>query len=129
VLGGWPAQAAQIEQRGRDAGLALGDDPAAAVRAELERVSVRLAAVDDPVIETPAGGMRLSAYLPTRTFELVVHSLDIAAAAGHALDVDAALLAEATGLAARLAVRRGEGTAVLRALTGRRSLPPGFSVV
>ena len=36
---------------------------------------------DDPVISTIFGGMRLSDYLPTRTFELVVHGLDIARAA------------------------------------------------
>lgn len=30
---------------------------------------------------TAAGGMRLGTWLPTRTFELVVHSLDLATAA------------------------------------------------
>lgn len=34
------------------------------------------------LVTTVAGGMRLADYLPTRVFELVVHTLDLAAALG-----------------------------------------------
>ncbi len=62
-----------VAERGRQAGQALGDDPAAFVRALVERVLARVPA-GDPVIETMAGGMRLTDYLPTRIFELVVRT-------------------------------------------------------
>lgn len=60
-----------VAERGVAAGQALGEDPATTVAALCDRVLARIPA-DDPVIETIAGGMRLSDYLPTRIFELVV---------------------------------------------------------
>jgi uncharacterized protein (TIGR03083 family) len=123
------ADVGAVEQRGRDAGAALGDDPAAAVGRLTEAAIADVARDDDPLIETIGGGMRFSAYLPTRTFELVVHSLDLAEATGAAYSVPAAALADAVQLAARVAVARGDGVQVLRALTGRAELARGFSVV
>jgi len=70
-----------VAARGRDAGAALGSDPAAAVAEIAARV---LALVDGQdgteVVATIAGGMRLADYLPTRTFELAVHTADVATA-------------------------------------------------
>ena len=121
---------AAVAERGRQAGLALGADPAAAVHASVERVRQRVESADDPLIETIAGGMRLSAYLPTRTFELVVHSLDIVRATGLAAPSwPDSVLAEVTQVAARTAVLHRSGADVLLALTGRGRLPEGFSVV
>jgi hypothetical protein len=121
---------AAITERGRQAGLALGDDPAAAVRALVDRVVPRVAAAPDRLIETIAGGMRLETYLRTRTFELVVHALDVARAADLPTpDYPPALLEEVTGLAAAVAVRRGHAVPLLLALTGREALPPDFSMV
>jgi uncharacterized protein (TIGR03083 family) len=119
-----------VAARGRQAGEALGEDPVGTVDALTAKVARRLERDDDPLIETIAGGMRLSAYLPTRTFELVVHSLDIARAAG--LDIpqfSVELLTEVAALAATTAVLAGQGAAVILALTGRADLPDGFSVV
>jgi hypothetical protein len=69
-------------------------------------------------------------YLPTRTFELTVHTLDLVGALGVAappvLDEPVAACLE---LAAAAAARGASGAAVLLALAGRRGLPPGFSVV
>lgn len=75
-----------VAQRGRDAGAALGDAPAARIAELVERVPalVEASAYDAPV-GTPIGTMTLATYLPTRLFELVVHSLDLA----RALDVAA----------------------------------------
>lgn len=121
---------ADIVERGRQAGRDLGDDPAATVDALIERALEDVAAVDDPLIAVIGGlGIRLSDYLPTRTFEIAVHGLDIARATGIPLKLPDAVLAEATTLAASIAVATGHGETVLHALTGRTGLPSGFSVV
>ncbi len=124
------AGAAAIVERGRQAGRDLGEDPVAAIDALVPRVLAEVAEVDDPLIEVIGGlGMRLSSYLPTRTFELAVHSMDIAGAVGIDVVPPDDVLAEAAALAARIGVRLGRGPGLLLALTGRRDLPPGFSVV
>lgn len=120
---------AAIVERGRQAGLALGDDPAGAVQGWVDRVLPRVAAAADPLIETIAGGMTLDNYLPTRTFELVVHSLDISRATGLDPQLEERVLAETAALAARGAVVEGRGPELVLALTGRSVLPEGFSVV
>lgn len=119
-----------VVERGRAAGAALGDDRAAAVRALVDRVLPLVAADHDPLISTALGGMRLRTYLPTRTFELVVHGLDIARAAGLlAPAYSDGLLTEMLQLTAEAAVFRGHGLEVLLALTGRNPLRVGFTVL
>ena len=101
AIAGGPAIAA----RGRDAGAALGGDPAAAVTEITARV---LRFIDErdgsELLTTVVGGMRLIEYLPTRTFELAVHI-------------------------ANLAVADGSAGRLLLAATGRAGLLAGFSVV
>jgi uncharacterized protein (TIGR03083 family) len=124
------ADPAAVTERGRQAGAALGDDPAAAVRDVVARCLAALdATTGDPIIETIVGGMHLEQYLVTRIFELVVHGLDIAAATGQPYEPPPAALAESLRLAVDVAVLRDHGADLLLALTGRRALPPGFSVV
>ncbi|MCW2530378.1 MAG: hypothetical protein JWM76_5238 [Pseudonocardiales bacterium] len=119
-----------VARRGREAGAALGSEPATTVRALVEEVVEIVYAVEgDPIIETIAGGMRLSHYLPTRTFELAVHSLDIAAAADLETTLAGPVLSEALALAVQAAQLGGDGQELLLALTGRRRLDDGFSVV
>jgi hypothetical protein len=121
---------ADVVERGRQAGRDLGDDPAGAVDELVSRVLDELAVAGDPLVAVLGGaGIRLHTYLPTRTFELAVHSLDIAGALGIPLVLPSDALAEATMLAARIAVAAGKGETVLLALTGRTALPPSFSVV
>ena len=121
---------ADVEERGRQAGSELGDDPPAAVDRLVSEVTGALAAAGDPVITVIGGlGIRLHTYLPTRTFELAVHGLDIAGAVGIPFQMPAAVLAEALDLASRIAVLTGHGESLLLALTGRAALPAGFSVV
>ena len=121
---------AAIVERGRQAGEDLGDDPAAAVEGLVDRVLGELAGVDDRLIEVIGGrGIRLFTYLPTRTFELAVHGLDIAGAVGISFELPDDVLAEAVMLAGRIAAAAGHGETVLLALTGRTALPPSFSVV
>ena len=73
-------------------------------------------------------------YLPTRTFELTVHTLDLVAALGGSVEVPAGLagpIAACLSLAAAVAGARPGPDAgqLLLALTGRRGLPAGFSVI
>jgi uncharacterized protein (TIGR03083 family) len=117
-----------VTRRGVEAGERLGEDPAGAVRRLLDTVTADLGRADpDQVVTTYAGGMRLRDYLPTRTFELVVHGLDIAVAVPVRWTPPAAALAQAVALAAEVAVLRGEGTLLLRLVTGRE--PGGLSIV
>lgn len=119
-----------IVERGRQAGRDLGEQPATAVDDLLELVLADLAGAADPVIAVIGGlRIRLSDYLPTRTFELAVHGLDIAAAAELDFRPPEVVLSEATALAARVAVLGGDGPMLLRGLTGRGRIPPNYSVV
>ena len=121
---------AGIVERGRQAGRDLGDDPAATVDGLVSLVLGELSDVGDPLITVIGGaGIRLRMYLPTRTFELAVHALDIARAVGISFALPADVLADATGLASRIGVAAGHGETVLLALTGRAELPPAFSIV
>jgi uncharacterized protein (TIGR03083 family) len=121
---------AAVAQRGREAGAALGPDPTAATRANFARVLGLVAAADDTrLLATPVGGMRLVDYLPTRIFELVVHTLDLAAAIGVAAEPPAAAARVALHLVGEIVVRTGKTAPVLLALTGRGPLPAGFGTM
>ncbi|MFC8616124.1 maleylpyruvate isomerase N-terminal domain-containing protein [Micromonospora purpureochromogenes] len=125
------AAGAAVAARGRDAGAALGSDPAAAVAELAARV---LALVDTQdggaLVTTVVGGMRLADYLPTRTFELAVHTADLATALGVPPEVPATAAAQALRIVAELAVGHGLAGPLLLAATGRTgSLPAGFSVL
>jgi len=123
------AQAASARDA-RETARLLGDDPATTVGELAARATQALAAAaDEDVVITPAGAMRVRDWIPTRTFELVVHGLDAAAAGGVAADFPADAVTEATTLAARIAAAVGDGPTVLRAVTGREPLPDTFSVV
>jgi uncharacterized protein (TIGR03083 family) len=124
------ANTPEIAQRGRDAGAALGDDPAIAVRDLLARVASMLPSyADDYALVTIVGGMRLDEYLRTRIFELVVHGLDIAVATGVDPDFDEAPLLDATCLATEVVALSGRAPDLLLTLTGRRPFPEGLTVV
>jgi uncharacterized protein (TIGR03083 family) len=119
-----------VAARGRDAGAALGTDPAVAVTEIAARV-IPLADAHDAtdLVTTIAGGMRLGDYLPTRTFELAVHTADLTRALGLPLDVPATAAAQALQLVADLAVADGLAGPLLLAATGRPGLPAGYSVL
>ena len=109
-----------VAERGRAAGSALGDDPAAVVAEIAARVVAVVEACDGTeLVTTIVGGMRLADYLPTRTFELAVHTSDLARALGLPLDVPDAAAAQALRLVADLAVTGGLAGPLLLAATGR----------
>jgi uncharacterized protein (TIGR03083 family) len=109
-----------VAARGRDAGAALGADPAAAV-AEIAARVTRLIETrhDDELLTTIAGGMRLGDYLPTRTFELAVHTSDLAVALGEPPAVPSTAAAQALRVVADLAVADGLAGHLLLVATGR----------
>lgn len=119
-----------VAARGREAGTALGSDPAAAVAAIAARVLPLVdAQTGTELVTTIAGGMRLRDYLPTRTFELAVHSADLAVTLGVPPNVPSTAAAQALRLVAELAAEGGLAGPLLLAATGRPGLPAGFSVL
>lgn len=124
------ADPAAVTERGRAAGRELGEQPVAEVALRREAaVSAVADHPDDAPVATPVGVMRLVDYLPSRIFELVVHGNDLARAIelDHVADVGARTVA--TVFAAGLAAEGQEDLLVLRALTGRAGLEPGFTVL
>lgn len=130
VFASGAANSAAVAERGRQAGAALGDDPVSALRGQYERALLDLETFDDDApTATAAGVMRLADYLPTRVFELVVHTDDLCRAVGvpHRASQGARTLALvfAAGVAGH-----GLGYAdALRGLTGRAGLPAGYTVL
>lgn len=123
------ADSDSVRERGVTAGAALGAHPSAAFRALAKEAIAATQAAGNPMITTIAGGMTLQAYLPTRTFELVVHGIDICAALGRHPDPPLSALRAALLLSAELAAQNAVGVDLLLAATGRSALPSGFSVL
>jgi len=114
-----------IAKRGRLAVTELGNNPLAAVRAASDRVLALVAtAPDDAKVGTPFGEQTLDTYLKSRTAELLLHGVDL----GTDVEAPPEALVECGTFLVKRAVRSGHGLEVLRALSGRGTLPPGFSV-
>ena len=124
------ADPASVAARGREAGVALGPDPIAAVRDIAARVLAQVqTASDEVLVSTPVGGMRLIDYLPSRIFELAVHTLDIAAVLPATVTLPETVAAVALHLLADMALQPDKAATLLLAATGRRALPAGFWVL
>lgn len=125
VAGPEYARPENIAARARQAVRDLGDDPVAAVREAAARAEAVVAAAPaDAVVGTPFGVQTLDRYLQSRTAELVLHGLDLDTNIEPPIDA-------VSGCAAFLVMRAtngGRGVDVVRALSGRGSLPPGFNV-
>jgi uncharacterized protein (TIGR03083 family) len=117
-----------VASRGRDAGAALGPDPAASIGEIAARVLGVVARCNGTeLVSTIVGGMRLSDYLATRTFELAVHTSDLAVALGEPAAVPRSAASVALDLVAELALAADLAGPVLLAATGRGT--SGFSVL
>jgi hypothetical protein len=124
------ADPAAVAARGREAGQALGDDPPATVQGAAMRVIARVKQTpDDACLTTPVGGMRLIDYLPSRVFELTIHTLDLGAAIAVDIALPEAASAVALGMIAELAQKGGKAAPLLLAATGRKALPAAFSLL
>jgi uncharacterized protein (TIGR03083 family) len=128
AIAGMLTDSAQIDARAVQAGVALGEHRLDALR-ELQDRATAVLATEDRVIQTIAGAMRLSDYLPTRIFELGVHSVDLARAIGVPEALPAEVAESILALSVDVARRRGDSQALLCALTGRGPLAPGYSIV
>ncbi|HEX4444983.1 MAG TPA: maleylpyruvate isomerase family mycothiol-dependent enzyme [Galbitalea sp.] len=119
-----------IAARGVEAGEALTENSGAEFEAALNRALTLIqSSGPDRIVAIGPIGIPLHEYLRTRVFELVVHSMDIAKAVGVSHGIPSEVVANVADLAARVAVRKGNGEEILFALTGRRPLPPRFSIL
>jgi uncharacterized protein (TIGR03083 family) len=121
---------AAVAARGRAAGQALGPRPLATIRETATRVLARLRQTpDETLLTTPVGGMRLIDYLPSRVFELTIHTLDLAAALSIPITTPSAAARVTFSLVTELAIAKGDSAPLLLSAVGRGPLPPGFSVL
>ncbi|PZE86295.1 maleylpyruvate isomerase N-terminal domain-containing protein [Curtobacterium sp. MCBD17_032] len=126
----------EVAARGVTAGAALGADPETAVATARDQALAALAVTPPGTRVAVVGGLHLPVeeYLRTRVVELVVHGGDIARAATaagtpvEACPPEEAVVAAAV-LLAEIGAHRGDGPALLAALTGRGALPAGYSVL
>jgi len=119
-----------IAARGVEAGKALNENSGIEYEAALNRALALIQSNGpDRIVAIGPIGIPLNEYLRTRVFELVIHSMDI----GHAVNlphgIPSEVIANVGELAARVAVRKGNGEQILFALTGRKPLPPRFSIL
>jgi uncharacterized protein (TIGR03083 family) len=121
---------AEIAERGRQASAGLGDDPAAYVSALADRVtSASDQAPDDLIVTIRYGTIRLADYLPARTFELTVQTLDLAKAIGSKTTPPLIAMRATLDILRDIAVEQRRAGDVIFALTGRGELPKGFSLL
>ena len=120
----------QVAERGRAAGLEIIDDPRMMVRGFAMYVKNKLEELaDDHIMATPVGGMRLIDYLPTRTFELIIHTMDLAKAVGVDDQPPEKGMAATLEILGQIALYRGRASDVVFGVTGRGGLSDGFSVL
>ncbi|MFC4224465.1 maleylpyruvate isomerase N-terminal domain-containing protein [Lysinibacter cavernae] len=120
----------EVTQRGIDAGIALGQNPKEAIAALNARVTALVnTRSGDERVTTIAGGMLLREYLPTRTFELAVHTADLARALGLPLSIPDSAARQALTIASELSLTNGTAAQTLLLLTGRELTTPPPSVL
>ncbi len=120
----------RIAERGRQTGEELGPDPARAVADLRDRVLGLVDSLpDDHPLGTLIGGIRLIDYLPGRTTELVVHTLDLASALGIEARPPRQAFSDTLHLLADLALESGHGPSFALAATGRGLVRGRFSVI
>jgi uncharacterized protein (TIGR03083 family) len=119
-----------IAQRGRESLEALGNDPTTAVAECSDRLIQLVEGVaEDATVSGPAGKMTFAAYLPSRTAELTIHSLDLLSALGRTTpSAPKEALEESLVFTMTRAVSKDKGELLLRAISGRGQLPDPFSV-
>ena len=119
-----------VAERGRAAGLEIIDDPKMMVRGFAMYVKNKLEELsDDHIMGTPVGGIRLIDYLPTRTFELIIHTMDLAKAVGVDDQPPENGMAATLEILGQIALYRGRASDLVFGVTGRGGLSDGFSVL
>ena len=119
-----------VAELGRAAGLEIIDNPQMMVRGFAMYVKNKLEEMpDDFILDCPIGGIRLIDYLPTRTFELIIHTMDLAKAVGVEVNPPEAGMDATLQIMGQLALYGGHASDLVLAATGRGELPSGFSVL
>ena len=119
-----------IAERGRAAGLEIIEDPKMMVRGFAMYVKKKLEELsDDHIMGTLTGGMRLIDYLPTRTFELIIHTMDLTKALGVESSPPRRGMETTLQMIGQLALNRGYAQDLILSSTGRDGLARGFTVL
>ena len=119
-----------VAELGRAAGLEIIDNPQMMVRGFAMYVKNKLEEMpDDFILDCPIGGIRLIDYLPTRTFELIIHTMDLAKAVGVEANPPEAGMDATLRIIGQLALYGSHASDLVLAATGRGELPAGFSVL
>ena len=119
-----------IAERGRAAGLEIIEDPKMMVRGFAMYVKNKLEELsDDHIMGTLTGGMRLIDYLPTRTFELIIHTMDLTKALGLESSPPRRGMETTLQMIGQLALNRGYAQDLIFSSTGRDGLARGFTVL
>ena len=119
-----------IAERGRAAGLEIIEDPKMMVRGFAMYVKNKLEELsDDHIMGTLTGGMRLIDYLPTRTFELIIHTMDLTNALGAESSPPRRGMETTLQMIGQLALNRGYAQDLIFSSTGRDGLARGFTVL
>ena len=119
-----------IAERGRAAGLEIIEDPKMMVRGFAMYVKNKLEELsDDHIMGTLTGGMRLIDYLPTRTFELIIHTMDLTKALGAESSPPRRGMETTLQMIGQLALNRGYAQDLILSSTGRDGLARGFTVL
>ena len=119
-----------IAERGRAAGLEIIEDPKMMVRGFAMYVKNKLEELsDDHIMGTLTGGMRLIDYLPTRTFELIIHTMDLTKALGVESRPPRSGMETTLLMIGQLALNRGYAQDLILSSTGRDGLARGFTVL
>ena len=120
----------EVAERARTRAASFGDSPVEAARAVVAGTLDAVDALDDAApVTTNVGPVRLVDYLSTRVLEIVIHTMDVALAAGVPVETSREALTVTLALLGEIAVEHGDGAALAMALSGRRSLPEGFNVL
>ena len=121
---------ARVAERGRQTAQALGPDLPSAVARIAGEVSAFIDTLpDDHLFASLIGGITLVDYLPTRTVELVVHTLDLQAATGIQGDSPRDAMLSTLHLLADLAVDTPHAGRLALLATGRDGWDEPFSVI
>ena len=119
-----------IAERARASVALLGDSPKEAAHVIATQTLETIGGMDDEAsVATPFGTLRLIDYLATRTLELVLHTLDLSRAAQFPVETSRTALTSTLDLLIAIAIERGDGTAVVLALSGRQTLPDDFNLL
>ncbi len=109
-----------IEKRGIESAQMLGDDPISKIEESISKVDSLLLSVDShTLLNTPFGAMDILDYLDTRSFELVVHSLDISKVISRSIKFKTELLNFVWKLLGEIAIEKGICEDLLLNITGR----------